>query len=300
MGALNTIFPFSLNGPQFLGFFVACFVVLFLGLRLVTRMAEAGSPPKLQVNDPYQIAYLRGGAAEALRVAAFSLVDRGLLRFDGTQAVAAGDAAARIANHPVERWLMNHFDSRKGADSLDSASLADRVDAHYQPKLERLNLLPDAAERRFRLAGKGVVIAALLGLAGARTAQTLAAGHINLGFLAILLAIAVWLVYRKGHPRLTARGRAVMRDLRSLFAALRRRASQLRPGGKKTDAVMVAAIFGVGVLPSAAFALAQQLWPKPQDSGSSGGGCGSSGCGSSGGSCGGGGGGGCGGGGCGS
>jgi uncharacterized protein (TIGR04222 family) len=299
MGALNAIFPFSLNGPQFLGFFVACFVVLFLGLRLVTRMVEAGAAPKMTVGDPYQIAYLRGGAAEALRVAAFSLVDRGLLRFDGIQAVAAGDAAARIANHPVERWLMNHFDSRKGAESLDTASLTDRVDAHYQPKLERLHLLPDEAGRRFRLIGKMAVVAALLGLAGVRVAQTLAAGRINLGFLAVLLAIALWLVYRKGHPRLTARGRTVMRDLRSLFAALHRRAAQLRPGGKKTDAVMVAAIFGVGVLPSAAFALSQRLWPQPQSSSSSGG-CGSSGCGSSGGSCGGGGGGGCGGGGCGS
>jgi uncharacterized protein (TIGR04222 family) len=298
MGALKSIFPFSLNGPEFLGFFIAYFFVLFLGLRLVTRLAENGGAAKLQASDPYAIAYLRGGAAETLRVATFSLVDRNLLRFDGIQVVVAGASLVGIVRDPVERWVMNHFATPKGAESLDDKAMTDRVDAHYGPKFERLQLLPDAAQQRFRLIGKLVVIVALVGLVAVRVAQTLAAGRSNLAFLAILFAIALWILWRKGHPRLTARGKMMMRDIKSLFTALHRRAAQLRPRDKKTDAVMLAAVYGAGLLPSAAFALEQRLWRQPQTSSTSGG-CGS-GCGSSGGSCGGGGGGGCGGGGCGS
>ena len=55
------------------------------------------------------IAYLRGGANEALRVAMVSLVDRKLLKADGTTLKTRGHVTADPVRHPVEKALIEHF-----------------------------------------------------------------------------------------------------------------------------------------------------------------------------------------------
>jgi len=296
---LAAIFPFSLTGPQFLAFFAILASASLLGWRLLLRLLESGPPPQLDLHDPYQIAFLRGGAQEAVMVATFSLVDRGLLRYDGVQAVAASAAAEDLARRVLEKHLIRHFDRPMGLESLERSSLPERAEAQYAHRLERHGLLPDLVMRRWRRVGLAVVVGLPLAVAVTRVAQTLMAGRGNLFFLVCEAALALYLTYRFARPRLTARGRATLDDLRSLFSRLRQRASGIRPGGATADAVMLAAVFGLDALPAATFPLAQGMRRKGSGSGSgdSGGG---GGCGSSGGSCGGGGGGGCGGGGCGS
>ena len=62
--------PFDLRGPEFLLFYLLLSVCVMVALVLTRRFAEAGEPTKVNLSDPYQIAFLRGGAPEVARLAA--------------------------------------------------------------------------------------------------------------------------------------------------------------------------------------------------------------------------------------
>jgi uncharacterized protein (TIGR04222 family) len=273
------MFPFNLPGPTFLEYFaVFAAVVLFAAWR-ITRSAEAGARPRLKFDDPYLIAYLRGGAAEALRVTTVALIDRGLLKVTGeTLTVASADAVSRVARR-IEKALLTHFRSGAAANSIFDSALENLADGEYKAILEQQRLLPDAdqrAARKRRMLWAGGLLA---GIAGVKLFVALSTGHANVLFLLIMAVIATGIAAFVTHPRLTAIGAATVRDLRTLFAALERRRDAIRAGGATTEAVMLAAVFGIAMLPPA-FNYAKNLYKKSATSNSS---CGSS-CGSSSGS----------------
>ena len=109
-----------------------------------------------------------------------------------------------------------------------------------------------------------------------------------MGFLVVLTAIGLWVVWLLVRRRRTHLGNRMLKDLQRLFRALRQRAATIRAGAMTSDAMLLAAVFGISALPATGFADFLRVYKKAA---SSGGGCGSS-CGSG---CGGGGGGGCGG-----
>jgi uncharacterized protein (TIGR04222 family) len=148
--------------------------------------------------------------------------------------------------------------------------------------------MPDAARRAQRYRWFAVAAALLLGIALGKIVIAFGRGRHNVEFLIILAVIAlgvVWFLVRR--PR-THLGNRMLKDLQRLFKALRQRAATIRPGAMTSDAMLLAAVFGISALPAAGFADFLRVYKKAA---SSGGGCGSS-CGSG---CGGGGGGGCGG-----
>lgn len=279
MVSYRAMFPFNLPGPQFLVFFAILAVILLIALARFVRRGEGGKRPRLAFNDPYQIAFLRGGANEAVAVATFSMLDRGLLRQDGDKVVAASATGERIARHALERRLLGHFASRRDIDSIRESSLAATADAQYVPKLEQLGLLPDSTARRARFGSAILVSGVLLAVAATKTAIALAAGRHNVVFLIVLSVVAIVLAFIVNRPRLTAKGKATLQDLRTLFRGLHQRVGAIRRGGGTADAVMAAAVFGLGVLPLATFPYLEDLRGKSSpggDGGSSSSGCGSS------------------------
>ena len=65
--------PFDLPGPQFLLFYIIFAGLVILGLVLWRRRAESSpSTPRIDLSDPYLIAYLRGGEKEVRRVARYA------------------------------------------------------------------------------------------------------------------------------------------------------------------------------------------------------------------------------------
>jgi hypothetical protein len=117
----------------------------------------------------------------------------------------------------------------------------------------------------------------------------LSRGRSNIGFLLFITVIALVFAWKTATPRLTARGEALLDDVKNLFLSLKLRGPQIRPGGASTELVMLAAVFGISALPRDRFAWASQLFPRADASDTgTGTSCGSS-CGSScGGGCGGG------------
>ncbi len=285
--------PFDLRGPEFLVFYAAVALIVIIALKLAIDEAEGGAPRALPLSDPYQIAWLRGGTREAARIAVLSLIDRGLLAVSGDNLVNRSSAQSSV-REPIERAILARCaQSGTLATAMLDDPAVERACTPYRSRLEHLQLTPDPAMRVHRYRWLAVAIAILLAVALSKIVIAFGRGRYNVQFLIILMALGLWavcLIVRR--PR-THLGNRMLKDLRRLFGALRQRAATIRPGAMTSDAMLLAAVFGISALPATGFADFLRVYKKAA---SSGGGCGSS-CGSG---CGGGGGGGGGCGGCGS
>lgn len=287
--------PLDLSGPDFLIFYVALCAVMIVGGVIVRRKIESAPTPRLDLSDPLLIAYLRGGEAEAMRVATVSLVDRGLLTCSGTRLKTATHARAESVRRPIEKELLRKFASGDEAASMFDDSKLKSMCEEYEQTLKRVGLLPDDYITRVRMVIFGFVALTLGGIGFAKLIVALERGRTNVCFLVVLIIVAIVIASRQLFPRLTESGQAMLEGVRNLYAELKDRANFLQAGGATIEPMMLAAVFGVGALAGSGFAYTKTLFPRAkQASGSSS--CGSS-CGSAcGSSCGGGGcGGGCGG-----
>jgi uncharacterized protein (TIGR04222 family) len=268
--------PFDLSGPAFLVFYICAASMVIIALKLVIDEAEGGAPRALPLSDPYQIAWLRGGTPEAARIAVLSLIDRGLLTVSGDNLVNLS-AAPSVVREPIERAILARCaQSGTPATAVLDDPAVERACASYRARLERLQLLPDAAMRAQRLRWFGIAAALLLGIALGKIVIAFGRGRYNVEFLIILTVIGlgvVWFLVRR--PR-THLGNRMLKDLKRLFRALRQRAATIRPGAMTSDAMLLAAVFGISALPATGFADFLRVYKKAA---SSGGGCGSS-CGS--------------------
>jgi uncharacterized protein (TIGR04222 family) len=288
--------PLDLAGPDFLRFY-ALVALVTLGLLYVARASGEGGPaPRIDTGDPYLVAVLRGGRREALKVATIALIDRGLLQADPSTRTVAAVPGRTQPRHPLEQALLRHFAQSHLATTVLGNDVLLSACADYERRLTELGLLPDRARTLRRRRLLTAALAVLVGLTVAKIVVALARGRSNVVFLVLLTTVAAIVATAIATPRLTSRGRALLSDLRRLFARLRGRSRLLAPGGASADVALLIAVFGLRALPRA-FAYAQALYPTAGAGGSSGdGGWWSSGSSCGGGSCGGGGnGGGCGG-----
>lgn len=280
--------PFDLPGPQFLLFYVIFAVAVIGALIIWRRHVESSNAPKIDLSDPYLIAFLRGGGAEVLRVATVSLIDRGLLIADGTVLRRAENASPKSARRPIEQALLMKY-ARGGEVSwmFEDDGLLKTCDA-YGDTLEQAELLPNENVTQARLIRLVIASFLLSGVGFTKVLIALDAGRTNFGFLIMLTIVAIGVATKVSFPRLTQSGKAMIEDVQNLYGGLRDRALFLTPGGATIEPMMLAAAFGVGALHGEGFSYASRLFPRATTSSSCASGCGSS-CGSScGGGCGGG------------
>jgi uncharacterized protein (TIGR04222 family) len=284
--------PFTLTGPQFLLFYVAFAVATVWVVTRMRKSAEGGDPMRVSLTDPYAIAYLRGGPNEALRVASVALVDRGLLvPSDKTLQTKKG---AHAQNH-LEATLLEKFRNSGAATSIFTDKSLEAATEPVRSSLVDLGLFPGPAENAARTRVFVLGLGVLWAVSGARLLQAFSRGRHNVAFLVILSVFAAIALAAAAFPRRTERGDRLLADIRTLFSGLKGRASSLRPHAGSSEVALLAAVFGVGLLPATGFDWAKKLFPKASSAGTTSSSCGSS-CGSSSGSsCGGGCGGGCGG-----
>ena len=282
--------PFDLRGPEFLVFYAVFGVLVYLAARWLIRSGEPGSVAQdWHLEDPYEIAYLRAGAAEALRVATVALIDRGLLKAEGDRVVAV-DGAADLVRRPIEREIVEYFRRPTEAAGMFETLPNREACAGYRDRLAGRGFLIGEASRARRLAITAGAVGALAGVSAIKIVVALGRGRHNVLFLVGLTALFAILVATLGAARRTGAGDALVGTLRSRFASLKARAAQLRPGGLTNETSYLMAAYGLAVLPAADYPYARTLFPKAaaSDSSSFSGGCGSSGCGGGGGGCGGG------------
>src|SRR5260370_11644260 len=133
--------PFDLPGPLFLVFYLCCGAVVLIGMAMLHNFAESRDTTKVNLSDPYLIAYLRGGRQEALRVATVSLIDRGLLKVSGSTIEAVASNAADGVRSSLEQQLLKLCQAPKEASSLHSDPCFDSAISRYEAGLVQLGRL---------------------------------------------------------------------------------------------------------------------------------------------------------------
>ncbi|HKQ92569.1 MAG TPA: TIGR04222 domain-containing membrane protein [Blastocatellia bacterium] len=253
--------PFELHGPEFLLFYF-CFSLAVIGAIILLRLrAESGGSPRIDLGDPYLIAYLRGGEDEALRVAVVSLVDRGMLVADGRLIRRADHVTVDMASRPIERAVLELFiTADNGASVLKDKNLKP-VFQPYQDTLERAGLLPDGATRVARLKRLLVGVAAL-GIVSMVKIQIGLSLERPVGFLVVMMIVAIVAGAALSFPRLTTRGKATLEDITNLYSGLRTQINSFSPGGASAELAMYAAVFGVAALAATPFAYAEDLFRR--------------------------------------
>ena len=254
--------PLDLHGPEFLLFYLFLIAVTVIALIILRRASEGGDAPKMNLADPYLIAYLRGGKNEALRVAVVSLVDRGLLVAQGHTLTRAEHATTEAVRHPIEKCLLENFATSGEASTIFDDVRLEATCAPYREKLEKQGLLPDTSVVKARYVRLIWALLLLEGLGTAKILVALSRGRYNIGFLVVLMIAAIIVAALVSFPRLTARGAAMLEDLESLYAGLKDRAYTIRSGGATADAVMLAGVFGISALDNPEFAFTQTLFPR--------------------------------------
>jgi uncharacterized protein (TIGR04222 family) len=297
--------PFDLRGPEFLAFYVALTLLTLIVIWWLRRSGEmrlqpAGGTAKLDLvlahthpevirsafADPYLIAYLRGGAAETIRTATVSLVDRGLLTIEAEKIRTSPTGARTEVRKTIERAMLDYCDVSSDPRRLYKDSRLNAACIEYEQQLVSRNLLPDEAVNSDRKRLFNGAIAVLIGVSILKLIVAFTRGRSNVIFLIILTVIAIAAARRVAFPRQTAMGKMFLGEIRNLFSALKLRAAQIRPGGATAELVLLVAVFGINALDGADFAWTKLLFPPPETN-SSGSSCGSSCGGGCGGGCGG-------------
>jgi uncharacterized protein (TIGR04222 family) len=312
----NLVNPLDLYGPEFLVFYLAVGTVINILVRSAIRLKEGGgdlAETRLQfesakLTDPYEIAYLRGGPNEAVRVASVSLIDRGLLTVEGdndNRLKTKDNRSVDLANKAIEKWvLLKCLTSQRASDLFFDPTLADACKA-YEDKLEHHGLLPnpDQIMARRMIVGLGLLI--LIGLAVTKILVALSRGRHNIIFLIILCVLFSYFVAKASRKRRTRNGDRFISDLKSLFSSLRTRGKFMKAGGATNELALLTAVFGLSAASSDAFPYIKKVYAKSTaltstsscgtscgaygygTSCSGGGGCGGGGCGGGCGGCGG-------------
>jgi uncharacterized protein (TIGR04222 family) len=284
--------PFNFAGPEFLFFFLILIGVVNIALRKWQRHVEANGPmPKLDLSDPYRIAYLRGGAAEALKVTAFALIDRGLLRVDTIKdQLTSQPNAEELVRRPIEKSVLALFRKPANVTRLFESAESNSACKQYLGELMDARLLYGGGPQAHRLSSVLTASGAIGGVAGIKLLLAIQRGKSNIMFLLILAAVGIAFAWASMISRRSGLGLRFLKDQRTLFGRLQKQAQFIKPGGGSADAVILAALFGLTALPANAFPFVKKLFPQASSSdggsscGSSGGGDGgSSGCGGGGG-----------------
>ncbi len=287
----------NVSGPVFLLLYFILALAVNIWLRSYFRRSETTELGRTLdfAHDPYKIAFLRGGAGEAIKVAVVSLVDRGLLEeYKGCLRAPRKDAS-EIACRPIEKAILDCFSGWRDRSAARSDTRVEAACHSYETELKGKRLLADAQVYSQRLTAFASAAMVMVGISAWRITNSLSHGKSNIVFLVELTFICIIVLHAAYRNRVTGAGKAALDRLKRLFAGLKLQAPRIRAGGESQDAALLAALFGLALLPADQFPYVRRLYP-PSTSGSGdgggsgsdgggGGGCGG-GCGGCGGGCG--------------
>lgn len=292
----------DMRGPDFLVFY-GMVIVLTLGLYWVRiRAADHATslaPPSVPTRpDPYETAYLRGGEQELARTAVFSLIQRGYLRL-GEELIGREDDHPDIFHlTPLERAVFEWFSvPRHPRDVFGEAGLAAGIASHcsdYRQRAQASGLLATARAKVAAWNAAFIAGAFIAGLGLYKLVIALSRGRTNVAFLIILGGAGLYILAKLPLSlRLTARGRAYLKQLQQAFEGLRSRLAAISNPGQAEDSTLplLVALFGLGVLTQTRYATYFEMFRKAVPArrgifgggscavGGCGGGCGGGGCG---------------------
>jgi len=322
----------TLDGPAFLVLYVSVIILLAIALSVARansdRSDDLNIPAIPPAPDPYEIAFLRGGANEVARVIIFSLIQKGFVEIvsEGKTShlkqasLAPGPNGLSVIEQTALDWLGL---SREAGEVFEKKyGLVEQIEPFlsvYRDSLEKKQVLTSLESSR-RLRKYGISAATFVcAIGGYKVLASIAYGHFNVAFTIVASFVGFLVIGAISTlPRLTKLGKKYLERLGLAFEDLKYRSQAPyirttetkvlpRPAMAGVDPLLLSVgLFGPTILTGTvfddynmAFQRSQQQAASAACGGACGGGC-SSGSDGGGSSCGGGcGGGGCGGGGCG-
>src|SRR5579862_4098131 len=142
----------EMYGPEFLALYLLV-IVAIIGFCLYLRYSRdsSSSLPPLRVPanpDPYEIAYLRGGANEVVRLAIYKLLKLGFLIIEplvgrskksNAQQIRHSEQAPDPAHlDPIDAEMMSYFESPATTAALFKSGLPKRIENLCKPYLSSL------------------------------------------------------------------------------------------------------------------------------------------------------------------
>jgi uncharacterized protein (TIGR04222 family) len=284
----------AMDGTAFLVLFIV-FIVLTLAVLAVARatidstdkMPIPAIPPQV---DPFEVAYLRGGANELARSVVFSLMQKGFVEVVN----ADKDSRIRRVNEGLDTNSLSEIEQsalgwlghgREAKDVFDTSSgLIAKMEsrsARYELELSRRQfLMPD--EWKGRMKKYGLVAAlAIVGVGGFKMFAAVMTGRFNILFALFLTIVGFVIARGIGKvPRVTKLGKQYLARLQSAFEGLKYQTQQtLTPqaGSAGIDPLLLSVgVFGTGILAGTAFSHYNDTFARQHHAGNS---CGSA-CGS--------------------
>jgi uncharacterized protein (TIGR04222 family) len=261
--------PFDLRGPEFLLFYGVLAVCSFAYLWRARRERESGSGSSVAAlatelaQDPYQVAFLRGGRAETLRVAVISLLERGLLKAKGDRIQTAKSNAVELARKPLDKAILTKFETEDTARSLYTDTIIkDEADV-IGDDLKDKKLLPDAGAKAKRNRDALTALAILWGVAGIKILVAFSRGRHNVLFLILIAVVAAGILLAMANRPRTVLGNQVSERLKLVFARLRDRRETLQFHQTSSELAFLAAAFGMAALPVSASIVVSPLRLQP-------------------------------------
>lgn len=237
-------------------------IVALLGLRkwIKKKDLEIDDRATPRLTDPYEIAYLRKGEVETIKVITISLIDRKLLRYEDDNLEAQDSSSIEFANRPIEKAVLQYFEqSRHCFDVFQDKKVRD-VCNEYKQTLASRKLIADTLHYKTRL--PGLLIASAMVILFYVICVSFNLLPTKLWIVANMLVMVFFcvLLFKQYRKHLTARGEKVIRDLRFLFSRLQNRAKFLVPGGNTNEVALAIAIFGINILPARSFPFVNKLY----------------------------------------
>jgi uncharacterized protein (TIGR04222 family) len=279
--------PFNWQGPDFLLLISIIWLVTFVAalvLRALLRQPRGEPAVELLNMDPYEIAYLAGGARRAINAAIASLIHRKVCSVDPETRDVVADAPLTGDAARLEKEVY-HLASQQGGRRVARIPGDLRKSAAIQIiqswLRERGLLVQTQTDLSARLICVGLGLVPPLGGAfkiGLNLWRDRPVGYLVLG--TVMAALLALMVFARPLNR-SGRGDRALRRLRRDNAALRYTVRRRLAQCTVTDVTLAVGLFGLGILANTAVADLHYLATIPRGGGGPGS-CGS-GCGGGGG-----------------
>ena len=285
----------NLPGPTFLILYAVVIVTALIIHKIVKSRidftAKMPLPPIPTEPDPFEIAFLRGGANELARSAIFALTQKNLLKITNSGNISWIERTEQIESvtlKPLERTVYEWFaQPRQPKEVFVKGGLTESLrpfTTTYEARLSSQQLLTnDEMKMRLRSWTYGLAIF-ILGLGGYKLVAAISNGYTNVFFL-ILFGVAGTIILSaiSNLPRLSKLGENYLERLQMAFSRL---SSMPKPQTITTNnnfsavdpLLLTVGIFGTAALAGTAYDSYNQAFYKAQQNSAAGG---ASGCGSS-------------------
>ncbi|QEI06545.1 TIGR04222 domain-containing membrane protein [Pigmentiphaga aceris] len=263
---------FYWNDAVFLPAYAALLVVTVLGHRAWLRWRNRPQAPSATnpspLTDPYAVAYLRGGAEEAVRTAVFALLYRGALTRIVKNNLQRAQHVDETALRSLEAQVLTRFDTPRSAEGLlwESSWIRQTV-GDYARRLERAGLLNKRGLLERRVYTTLVILLLVVTIVRSFVSTQMGFTGFPLMIGATLIA---WFFLRPFWRMQTPLG------LRVLDQQKQAHQRWMNGANNVDDATWVAAAFGVAALSALAYPMAMYAMPMMRKPSSSNGGDGGS------------------------